>query len=570
MMTVDALLLAGAVLLLFAIASSKFSSRLGLPTLVVFIGLGMAAGSEGIGGIDFENYGLANGIGTVALVLILFDGGLRTTRDALSVAWRPALALATVGVAMTAGLTGLAAAWILELSLLEGFLLGSIVGSTDAAAVFAVLRGRGARLPSRLASTIEVESGSNDPMAVFLTLGLLDVLLGVREPGLPLVGLFVVQMGVGLVVGWAVGRAGVEVNRRINLDAAGLYPVMMGTIGFLAFGAAAALGGSGFLAVYVAGIVLGNGEIVFRRGILLFSDGMAWLAQMVMFTMLGLLSFPSRLFAVAGAGLAVAAVLILVARPMAVLVTLAPFRFSGRELVLTSWGGLRGAVPIILATFPLLRGVPSGQLLFDVVFFVVLVSAMSQGWTLPPVARRLGLQLPAVPEPPVTLEIASLRHVHGDIVEYGVRAGSKAAGKTVRELALPDGAVVAMITKGHDIVPPRGSTRVEPGDHVFLVLRPEVRALVDRVFVARIDEQPPPPPAVAFPLAGHARVEDVREFYGIELDAPPEATLGRILAERLAPEPPRVGDTIDLGPVRLRVREVGPEGVERVDLELRP
>lgn len=566
--SVNALLLVGAVLLLFAVASSKFSARLGLPVLVIFIGLGMAAGSEGVGGIEFENYALANGIGTAALVLILFDGGLRTSTAALAAAWKPALGLATVGVVVTAVVTGLAASWILGLPLLEGILLGSIVGSTDAAAVFAVLRGRGTRLPPRLGSTLEVESGSNDPMAVFLTLGMLEVLLGQRALGIPLVTFFAIQMGVGLAAGAAVGRLGVTANRRINLDAAGLYPVMMSAVGFLAYGLAAALGGSGFLAVYVAGIVLGNSGIVFRRGILLFSDGMAWLAQIVMFTMLGLLSFPTRLLAVGGAGLAISAVLILVARPLAVVAVLAPFRFRVREMVLVSWGGLRGAVPIILATFPLLMGIAGGQLLFDVVFFVVLVSGLTQGWTLPVLARRLGLQQPAEPEPVVSLEITSLRHVDGDIVEYAVPERSKAAARTVRELALPDGAVVAMITRGQEIVAPRGSTRVEPGDHAFVVVRPDIRALVDRVFADRGSAPVDPLPIVEFPLAGHTRVGDIREFYGLDLEGPPDSTLADLVCERLAPRLPEVGDTVRLAGVRLRVREVGADGVEQVALQL--
>lgn len=568
MFPVDGLILIGAILVLFAVASSKFSARLGLPVLVVFIALGMVAGSEGLGGIQFENYPLAHGIGTVALAIILFDGGLRTSSNALRAAWKPALALATGGVLVTSFLTGAAAAWILGIPLLQGMLLGSIVGSTDAAAVFSVLRSKGARLSERLGSTLEIESGSNDPMAVFLTVGLLEVIMGGMEPGMPLLWLFLVQMSVGAVVGVLVGRLGAEANNRINLDAAGLYPVMMGAVGLLAYGAAASLGGSGFLAVYIAGIILGNSRIVFQRGIFLFTDGMAWLSQIVMFTVLGLLSFPSRLLEVAPAGLAIAGVLILVARPLAVLGILPLFRFDLRELALVSWVGLRGAVPIILATYPLLAGLDTGRLLFDVVFFVVLVSAILQGWTLPWVATRLGLEEPARPEAPVTLEITSLRHASGDIVDYLVVEDARAAGRLIRELSLPDGAVVAMIARADDIIPPRGSTRLQHGDHAFLVVRPEIRQLVDRVFApggAPIQEPLEP---VEFPLSPRARVADLEDFYGIRVAAPPECTLAELLEDRLPPGERKVGGCVDLENVRLSIREVSPAGIELVGLQV--
>lgn len=568
MFPVDGLILVGAVLVLFAVASSKFSARLGVPLLVVFIGLGMAAGSEGLGGIEFENYALANGIGTVALALILFDGGLRTSTAALRVAWRPALGLATGGVLITSLITGLAAGWVLGIPLIEGMLLGSIVGSTDAAAVFSVLRSKGARLSERLGSTLEVESGSNDPMAIFLTVGLLEILLGRLDPGWPILGFFALQMSVGGVTGLVVGRLGVEANNRINLDAAGLYPVMMAAVGFLAYGLAATLGGSGFLAVYIAGIVLGNSRIIFQRGIFLFTDGMAWLSQIVMFTMLGLLVFPSRVLQAAPAGLAIAAALILVARPVAVAVLLPFFRFTAREVTLVAWVGLRGAVPIILATYPLLMGLPDGRLLFDIVFFVVLVSAVTQGWTLPWVASSLGLGREAEPEPPVTLEITSLRHVDGDIVDYLVVERAKASGRLIRELSLPEGAVVAMVARDQEIIPPRGGMRLLPGDHVFFVLRPGIRQLVDRVFAPRGEAPDEPLPPVEFPLSAGTRIQDLVEFYGIEVDAPPESTLEELLRARLGSAELTVGSAVDLGDIRLRVREVSADGVELVGLQV--
>jgi cell volume regulation protein A len=403
MWSVETLLLVGGILLVASIAASKLATRFGIPVLVLFLLVGMFAGSEGLGGIPFEDYHFANALGTIALVIILFDGGLRTPPDSLRSAGWPALSLATVGVVVTAAVVGLVAVALLHLRLLEGLLLGSIVGSTDAAAVFAVLRQRGVSLRPRLAGTLEIESGINDPMAVFLTLGLLAVLVGERTLGVGLVWLFVREMAIGAVIGIAVAYGTGVLLNRINLGTAGLYPVLAGGSALLTYGLAASLGGSGFLAVYLAGLVLGSRRVVYQRGILLFHDGFAWLCQIAMFIMLGLLCFPSRLGHVAGQGLLITGVLIFLARPLAVAIALFPFRFSVRELAFVAWVGLRGAVPIILATFPPMVGFPRGEVLFDVVFFVVLVSALVQGWALPFVASWLGVQ---VPPPPTSSEVA--------------------------------------------------------------------------------------------------------------------------------------------------------------------
>jgi potassium/hydrogen antiporter len=570
MFLVDTLILIGGFLLLLGIASSKFSARLGVPVLVLFLTLGMLAGSEGILGLEFENYPLAHGIGTLALAMILFDGGLRTPRGAIRIAWKPSILLATLGVAVTATVTGLAAAWILGIPLLEGLLLGSIVGSTDAAAVFAVLRSGGVHLRQRLAATLEIESGSNDPMAIFLTVGLIEVLTGRMVLGPGLLMLFATQMLAGAVVGLAVGFAAVWVVNRINLDAAGLYPVLVTSCSLLTFGLAASLGGSGFLAVYLAGIVIGNSRIVFRRGVFLFHDAVAWLSQIVMFIMLGLLSFPSRLVGVTGQGLLIAAVLILVARPIATLLIF-PFRFSWRELLFISWVGLKGAVPITLATFPLLFGLDGAALLFDVVFFVVLVSALIQGWTLPYMARALGLEIPPRPQPPVTLELSSLRHVEGDIVDYLVDDDSPAAGRLVKQLALPEGAVIAIIARQQQIIPPHGNTRVEAGDHVILVLRPGTRPLVNKIFARRDTPHEELPPSLEFPLRGTTRVGELEKFYDIRMDAPPDSTLDRTLRDRLGPQGTVVGARIEFGPIALSVRKLAPDGtIQSVGMTILP
>jgi cell volume regulation protein A len=487
MFLVDQLILLGGALLIIGIVSSKFSARLGLPVLVLFLAVGMLAGEDGFGGIEFDNFVVSHAIGTVALAIILFDGGLQTRTSALRVAWKPAAVLATVGVLITAGVTGMAASWMLGVPPMVGLLLGSIVASTDAAAVFSVLRTQGVQLRERLAATLEIESGSNDPMAIFLTVGLVQVLTAQLDFGWDLALLFVSQMGVGALVGLGTGWLTVQIINRINLGAAGLYPVLAGACGFVSFGLAAVLGGSGFLAIYLAGIVVGNSRIVFQRGTFLFMDGLAWMGQIVMFVVLGLLSTPTELIDVAGAGLLVAGVLIFVARPLATIPLLYPFGFSWREQVLIAWVGLKGAVPIILATFPLMFGVAEGGAIFNVVFFVVLVSAILQGWTLPLVASTLGLQEVRPPGPAVSLELMTLRDVNADIVDYTVSPGSSLVGKTVQDLQLPDGAVLAMISRASTLIAPRGSTDLQPGDHLFVIAKADTRQRLDEAMGARAD-----------------------------------------------------------------------------------
>jgi potassium/hydrogen antiporter len=482
MFLVDQIILLTAVLLLIGTVSSKLSARLGLPVLVVFVAIGMLAGENGIGRIDFDNVVIAHAVGTLALAIILFDGGLQTRMQALRAVWMPSLLLATVGVLVTAGITGIAAARILDLPLVTGLLLGSIVASTDAAAVFSVLRSQGLHLRERVAATLEIESGSNDPMAIFLTIGFVEVLAGRMEIGTGLLTLFVKQMGIGTVVGLGCGWLAVRAMNRINLATPGLYPVLAASCGLGAFGLAATLGGSGFLAIYLAGIVIGNSRVVFERGTFRFMDGLAWIGQITMFVMLGLLSTPTELVAVAKPALLVSAVLIVIARPVCVVPLLLPFRFSTREQLLISWVGLKGAVPIILATFPLMFGLPDGRLLFNVVFFVVLVSATLQGWTLPALAERLGLQEAKTPVPSASLELLSLRDLNAEIIDYALSPGSRLSGCTVEDLRFPEGAILALISRDGVLIPPKGSTRLQPGDHLFVISDTADRRAVDRVF----------------------------------------------------------------------------------------
>ena len=528
------------VLLLLGIASSKFSARLGMPVLVLFLGVGMLAGSEGLGGIAFEDYGFANSIGSVALALILFDGGLRTSWDSVRATWKPALSLSTFGVLVTSVITGAAAAWVLDVGILYGMLLGAIVGSTDAAAVFSVLRTSGVKLPDRLKSTLEVESGSNDPMAIFLTIGIIGVITGTADSAAAMTVLFILQFGVGALAGIGIGYAGAWSVNRINLDYPGLYPILATAFGLLAYGLAAVLGGSGFLAVYLAGIVLGNRLLVFRRGIFLYHDAAAWLSQIILFVMLGLLGFPSRLLAVAADGLLIAIVLIFVARPLAVAISAFPFGFRSKEMAFLSWVGLKGAVPITLATFPLMAGIEGSHLLFNVVFFVVLISAVTQGWSLPMVARWLGLAQPADPEPPVSVEINALRNVDGEIVEYTVAPSARVAGQALRNLALPDGVVVTLVVRGEDVIMPRGATELRPGDHVFIAMRARLKPLIDRLFDPYAET---PPLASGLTLSFHkdTTVGQLHRFFGVPGPTWSTQPMGSLLYAAQEDQPVRLG-----------------------------
>lgn len=573
MFFIDTVILISGVLLLLGIASSKISARLGVPVLVLFLLLGMAAGSEGLGGLDFENYPLAHAIGTLALAMILFDGGLSTSLSSIRLVWKSSLLLATWGVLVTAVLTGLAAAWILNISWLEGLLLGSIVGSTDAAAVFGVLRTGGVSLPKRIASVLEVESASNDPMAIFLTIGCIEVLLGNVELGPGLLGLFASQMLIGGMCGLLGGFAATGLVNRIELGAVGMYPVLINAFCLLTFGVAAQLGGSGFLAVYVAGVVIGNRPLIFQRGILMFHDAVAWLSQITMFVVLGLLCFPSRLLDVAGKGLLIAAVLILVARPVAVFLSAFPFRFTWKELVFMSWVGLKGAVPITLATFPLILATPENSLqaalIFDVVFFIVVISAAIQGSSLTPVARWLGLERPRPPEAPVTLEINSLRHVNGEIVDYAVGEDSRAAGRLVKDLALPEGAVIALISRGDEIIPPQGKTRIEAGDHAILVLRRGTQPLVNQIFGRSPDARGTIPAILEFPLRASTTVGELQQLYSITVNAPPERTLGELVRYELGIENLATGQEVRCGQIVLRIVGLDAEGqIEMVGMSI--
>jgi cell volume regulation protein A len=474
------LLAATGALLAVAALISPLSQRLGVPALLVVLLVGMAAGSEGPGGIPFADYHLAFRLGSIALVLILFDGGLGTPPGTFRRVLGRATLLATVGVCLTAALAaGIAVCLGLPAPL--AVLVGAVVSSTDAAAVFAVLRGSHVRLRDRTGATLEVESGLNDPMAMLLTIAATEVVLGTEALGAHLVGSLVVQLGVGALGGVLFGLAGRAVLPRVRLPAAGLYPVLTVAVAFAAFGVPTAVGGSGFLAVYLAAMILGAGRLPYRAGIRRVHDALAWLAQLSMFLLLGLLVFPSRLRPLAGAGLSLGLGLAFVARPLAVLTTLLPFAAERRERAFVAWVGLRGAVPIVLATYPVLRGVPQAETLFHLVFFVVLVNSLLPGTAVGWLATRWGLAEPA-PPPPASVELVSLRDYPGDFVWYAVERASAVAGALVDELPLPAGSVLTLVLRGDRVIAPRGGTRLEDGDHVCVFVTPEDRAFLDLVF----------------------------------------------------------------------------------------
>ncbi|MEJ5199489.1 MAG: potassium/proton antiporter [Anaerolineae bacterium] len=476
------LLLGAALLLLVSVLASKASGRLGVPALLLFLLIGMLAGSDGPGGIYFDDPRLAGSLGVVALAFILFAGGLDTDWSRIRPVLAQGIALSTLGVVLTAGLMGLFVMVVLGFTPLQGLLLGAIVSSTDAAAVFAVLRARSVRLRDPLEPLLELESGSNDPMAVFLTVGLTSLLADPSASPLRLVPAFFQQMILGALLGYGMGRAMGWLINHIRLHVEGLYPVLTVALTLLTYGGTAALGGNGFLAVYLAGLTLGRGDFIHRRSLLRFHDGLAWLMQIAMFLTLGLLVFPSRLPAVAGVALLAALFLMFVARPVSVLLTLLPFRLPGRDQAMVAWVGLRGAVPIILATFPRLAGLPQADLIFDIVFFVVLTSVLIQGTAITPVARWLGVTADRLVPPRAPIEVTQSDRLKGDLLEIVVPAGSAAVGRQIVELGLPKGALIVLIGRAAEHIVPDGNTVLEPGDHLLILADQTVLDAVRRVF----------------------------------------------------------------------------------------
>ncbi len=463
------LLVGAGVLVLLSIVASKVSGRIGLPALILFLLVGMLAGSEGIGGIEFDDPLLAQSLGIVALAFILFSGGLDTEWRAVRPILGPGVALATGGVVLTAVTMGVASMWVLGVPLLHGLLLGAIVSSTDAAAVFSVMRSRGVGLKERLRRVLELESGSNDPMAIFLTIGLIALIVNPSASAAGLVPTFLQQMLFGAAIGVGIGWLAVAAINRLELGYDGLYPVLTLALVAVVYGVATLVGGNGFLAVYLAGLVMGNRHFIHKRSIMRFHDGLAWLMQIAMFLTLGLLVFPSDLVTIAPAGFVLALVLIFVARPLSVFATLWFSRLTARETALISWVGLRGAVPIILATYPLVNGVPNAGPLFDVVFFIVVLSVLLQGPTLPRVAKLLGVDEPQAAKLRYPLEFEQTADLDSNLVEVVVPPGSPAAGKMILELPLPDNVLVVLVSREGRFLVPRGATHLADDDRLLLL-----------------------------------------------------------------------------------------------------
>jgi cell volume regulation protein A len=529
-------ILAAGALLALGLVASLLAGRLRIPGLVLFLGLGMAVGSEGLGliafGNSFGNYELARTIGIIALALILFEGGLAAGLPEIRPVLGSALSLALLGTLLTALVTGLAAAWVLNLGTLEGLLVGAIVSATDGAAIFALLRG--STLKRRLARTLEGEAGMNDPVAVLLVLGFIDWIkrpdYGIADMAL----LFVQQLGIGVVAGAAVGWLAVQAFRRARLATAGLYPVASLAVVAIAFGAADVLHGSGFLAVYLAGLMMGSSPLPARQTVSAFHDGLAWVAQLAMFLTLGLLVFPSQLGDIALSGTLVALVLVFVARPLAVLVStaFAPLSLSDRAVL--GWAGLRGAVPVVLALFPIIEGVDDSLKFFNIAFFAVLLSTLLQGSTFEPFARwmRATTTEPALPRPLV--EVGSIRQLGADVVEVPIADGDAAIGVRVRDLGLPRDALVNVLVRGDEALPPRGSTRLEAGDRLHIVARQTALAALEdareRWRTGPVGPAPRPPRTIST----NAPIFTTRPWTDEDGDPDaPEAVLGLDIIERL-------------------------------------
>lgn len=467
------ILIAAAILVLISVLVSKISDRYGVPALLLFLILGMLAGSDGPGGIYFDDPALAQFVGVIALVLILFSGGLSTDWDLVRPVLKKGLLLSTFGVFITAGVVGLFARILLNFSFIEGMLLGSIVSSTDAAAVFSILRSKGISLKGKLIPLLELESGSNDPMAIFLTVGLIQLITQPDQPPTSLIILFIRQMLLGTLCGFGMGWVTLFLVNHLKLGYEGLYPVLTLSLVFLTFGLTDALGGSGFLAVYLVGILLGHHDLIHKRSLARFHDGLAWIMQIAMFLTLGLLVFPSRLVPIIWVGLLIAGCLMLIARPLSVFISLARSAMDWREKTFISWVGLRGAAPIILATFPLLAGLKQADLIFNVIFFVVLTSVLLQGTSIPIVARRLKVDAPAVPKRVYPIEFTPIGGFKSELREFLIPPNSSMVGRAIFELGLPDDFLVILIGRENDFVVPSGGTILQGGD-TLLVLSDQI------------------------------------------------------------------------------------------------